>query len=467
MLGLDALQQKPENAERSHFTIAGIHGMPYIPFNGVGPVPGAGWKGYCPHLSPQLIPWHRAFLALYEQTLGDEVQALALGYTDENASVYREAAQKLRLPYWDWASDSSLPHSSKQEYITVNGPNGEVLLHNPLYNYRWQTYPLNETLFPGQNNTGPVTTRDKDSKDVASFVKDGVYRTFSSAKTYDEMASMSVPGSSFEAPHNAIHGSIAGSYVKLELTAFGALFYLHHTNLDRLAAMWTALHNDTIQTIPFTSPGLFSTAPGEVITADSPVKPFYQADGRTFHTGRTVAAIETFGYTYPEVPGGGQGRNENIIAQINKLYGNSTGALKSTAASKSGYQWYVEIQADRTDLPLPCSIDVYVGDSFAGRTTLLSMPTTGITHDELSLTRVVRLYDADNNDYGALENRLINDLRFEVAQEITTLDFKHVPPSLHVSLVREDVTPPSSESELPLYSHRTRVATVSGAALNG
>jgi hypothetical protein len=42
----------------------------------------------------------------------------------------------------------------------VNGPDGELVLHNPLYSYRWQTYPLNTTQFPGQGGMGPATTRD-------------------------------------------------------------------------------------------------------------------------------------------------------------------------------------------------------------------------------------------------------------------------------------------------------------------
>jgi hypothetical protein len=62
----------------------------------------------------------------------------------------------------------------------VNGPDGELVLHNPLYSYRWQTYPLNITLFPGQENMGPATTRgDPDSVDnqllaAADSIKDSV-----------------------------------------------------------------------------------------------------------------------------------------------------------------------------------------------------------------------------------------------------------------------------------------------------
>ncbi|TGJ86262.1 hypothetical protein E0Z10_g2493 [Xylaria hypoxylon] len=417
--GLDALQNKPEDDERSHFAVAGIHGMPYTPYNGVGPAPGGSGGGYCPHQSPQLISWHRAYLALYEQVLGEEVQRLALEYTNDDASAYREASQKLRLPYWDWASDPTLPSSSIQENITVNGPNGEIVLHNPLYNYRWQTYPLNATQFPGQG-----------------------------------VASMAGSGSSFESPHNAIHNSVGGSFLSLDLTSFDSLL---------LAAMWAVSHNDTVQAQSFTSQGLYSTAQGEIITADSPLKPFYQADGRTFHTGRTVATIEAFGYTYPDILGEDQGRTKDVIAQINRLYGDIPAVDKSVVASAPRRDWFVDIQVNRGDLPLPCSINVYLGDQLAGRTLLLNMPKTGTAHDELPLSWALNRLDVKDNKSKDVERRLMNDLHVKVVKDGTTLDPRDIP-SLHIKVVGEDVTPPTSESEFPSYSNRTTLTTVFEAA---
>ncbi|KAI0483901.1 Di-copper centre-containing protein [Xylaria cf. heliscus] len=427
-------------------------------------------------ISPQLIPWHRAYLVFYEQSLGNEVQRLALQYTNDDAPAYLEASQKLRFPYWDWASDPTLPSSSTQENITVNGPNGQINLHNPLYSYRWQTYPLNETQFPGQGEIGPETTRHEDGSDMTNFIKDSVvsisgkpqfengsltlseYRTFSSATTYDQMASMAGSGSSFESPHNAIHNSVGGSFLSLDLTSFDALFMLHHCNLDRLSAMWTASHHDTLQTQPFTSQGLYSTAKGEIITADSPLKPFYQADGRTFHTGRTVATTEAFGYTYPDIPGDNQGRKE-VIVQINRLYGDLSATKTREVASTSRREWFVELQVDRADLPLPCNIDVYLGGRLAGRTSLLSMPKTGIAHDELVLSRAIRSLDVDENEPGGIERRIMNDLHVKVTKGGTTLDPGDIP-SLHINVVGEDVTLPSSESEFPSYSNRTTTTVI-------
>ncbi|KAI1821314.1 Di-copper centre-containing protein [Xylaria intraflava] len=477
---LDALQNKAEDDERSHFAVAGIHGMPYTQYNGVGPVPGGSWGGYCPHVSPQLIPWHRAYLVLYEQVLGAEMQRLALEYTDANASAYQEASQEFRLPYWDWSSDPSLPPSSTQESIKVNGPNGELVLHNPLYNYRWQTYPLNTTQFPGQGSFGPATTRAGENGfdpdlvngnllDAKDMIKDSVYRTLSATTVYDQMASMAVPGSSFESPHNIIHDSVGGSFSSLDLTAFDPLFMLHHCNLDRLAAIWTTIHEgNSVQTQPFTSQGLYSTAKGELITADSPLKPFYQSDGRKFHTGRTVAETELFGYTYPDISGSDGDRRGAAIAQINRLYGGLLFSEKAIIASTSKRQWFVSVQVDRADLPLPCTINVYLGDGLAGRSAFLSMPATGYAYDELSLIRAVRNLGIDDSDAEAVENRLMRDLYVRVTKvsseeqgDGATLD-PDVIPSLTIKVMGEDVTFPRSESELPLYSNRTTLATILG-----
>ncbi|KAI0183794.1 hypothetical protein EV127DRAFT_506325 [Xylaria flabelliformis] len=210
-----------------------------------------------------------------------------------------------------------------QETITVNGPDDEINLHNPLYSYWWQTYPLNKTQFPGYGGMGPVTTRHRGENDVSKFIKDSQYRTFSSATTYDEMASM------------------AGSGIDCLPCGHVPSYYI----------IGQTLHD----------PGAPLTPKGEIIIMDGSLKPFYQssfilcvlfehpiitkADGRTFHTGRTVATTEAFGYTYPDMPGDDQ---------INNLYGGLSATENWASASASRREWFAEIQVDRADLPLPC-----------------------------------------------------------------------------------------------------------------
>jgi hypothetical protein len=53
----------------SHFSIGGIHGLPFVQWEGAGgthPTQGSGWGGYCTHGSVLFPTWHRPYVALYE-----------------------------------------------------------------------------------------------------------------------------------------------------------------------------------------------------------------------------------------------------------------------------------------------------------------------------------------------------------------------------------------------------------------
>ncbi len=59
----------PQSNPLSHFGIGGIHGRPYVSWEGAGgnrPVQGSGWSGYCTHGNVLFPTWHRPYVALYE-----------------------------------------------------------------------------------------------------------------------------------------------------------------------------------------------------------------------------------------------------------------------------------------------------------------------------------------------------------------------------------------------------------------
>jgi tyrosinase len=64
---LDAFQKEPRDKLDGYFQIAGIHGRPYLPWDGVI---GSGvvdpTRGYCTHGSILFPTWHRPYLALFE-----------------------------------------------------------------------------------------------------------------------------------------------------------------------------------------------------------------------------------------------------------------------------------------------------------------------------------------------------------------------------------------------------------------
>lgn len=105
--------------------------------------------GYCPHVSNMFGPWHRPYLALFEQVLHDRAVEIAKEYpAGDDQDKAMEIADKVRLPYWDWAMDppnneeGCMPASLRRPTATVTFPNGTTgTIANPLYRYDF--HPLN------------------------------------------------------------------------------------------------------------------------------------------------------------------------------------------------------------------------------------------------------------------------------------------------------------------------------------
>jgi tyrosinase len=83
ILGLDMLQWTPQSDRLSWYQImgqcreilvqvvrtkicSGIHGRPFLPYDGAVAVPGGEGHGYCSHVSVLLPIWHRPYLVFYE-----------------------------------------------------------------------------------------------------------------------------------------------------------------------------------------------------------------------------------------------------------------------------------------------------------------------------------------------------------------------------------------------------------------
>jgi tyrosinase len=151
--------------------VLGIHGRPYLPFDGVVAGPEGQGHGYCTHVSNLFPTWHGPYLALYEvsrsrimdiqqriliykqQVLHGLVQQIAAMYPEgEVRDKFTTAAQNFRIPYWDWAAappvgQSVFPSSiCGLPSVDADGPAGVQAIANPLYSYQFQ--PLNTTQLP-------------------------------------------------------------------------------------------------------------------------------------------------------------------------------------------------------------------------------------------------------------------------------------------------------------------------------
>ncbi|WQF85949.1 Putative tyrosinase copper-binding domain, di-copper centre-containing domain superfamily [Colletotrichum destructivum] len=503
ILGLAAMQRDvSEDDKLSYFQISGIHGRPFIPWNGVQAVPSGSGGGYCPHGNVQFPMWHRPYVALFEQVLGGHIQAIAANYTGSRAQEYKTAADNWRAPYWDWAADggAQLPPVTTRATITVNGPGGQVQLPNPLLGYKWQRFPLNtaSNYFPrsGDRNcwAWPQTTRwpDANGNNRPSLanqelsqddLKSITYNVFTTATDFETMASTGSTGNSFEAVHNSVHAAIYAVMAYIEYAAFDPLFMLHHANVDRLIAMWQAIHyNDRMQTKTLPSSALFATAANTPITADSPLKPFYRDTSGNFHTGRTASDIKTFGYSYPEITDWNQTPDalaRQVTVSVNRLYspGGTSAKLKARHNSRrSGYAAHKEYTAlvdlERSELPLPCSVSVYVNGEFAGKISVMSMPASGIMHSTVPLNKALEKLGKSmdvpesqvNNGSPATNGTAAQQpavssedeeiiLQKQLSVEIKSIDGTIFPvssaPSLKIKVELQHVVTPESEDSLP------------------
>jgi tyrosinase len=84
---------------------------------------------------------------------------LAQQYPQRYRNEYIQAAETLRAPFWDWASESYVPQATVPTTMSVKVPNGQVLsevnIPNPLQTFVFPKAALNGTYgeFDSENRT--------------------------------------------------------------------------------------------------------------------------------------------------------------------------------------------------------------------------------------------------------------------------------------------------------------------------
>lgn len=164
---------------------------------------------------------------------------------------------------------------------------------------------------------------------------------------------------------------------------------LHHANIDRLFALWQAIYYDEPISWRGSGFGQLGTPRTTNATPDDPLKPF-QRDGGGYHTTATVTRIGDFGYTYPELEFWNKTAEElsqDAKRAVNQLYGGGQNSLQRR--DRNGWpqkqQYFAQLQINRTMVPLPCEVKLYMDNQYAGSLTLLSVPSTGLSYGEIAL----------------------------------------------------------------------------------
>lgn len=221
---------------RGYNFFAGIHGVP---------------QWYCWHhqrtrrsrLALRLfLPWHRAYLYMFEQAVKDRVP---------NAFV----------PWWDWRSAASqqqqegIPASFSEE--TINGGQQQ----NPL-----------ARAHISEPDANPPTDRD-------TTRSPGDPSDLPTAEQVDFALSLSDYGDfsdEIEGIHDSIHVWVGGDMSTVPFAAWDPIFWSHHSMIDRIWWLWQLQHG-------------INNIPNELLDEELPPFPF---------TVRRVLSIHDLGYDY-------------------------------------------------------------------------------------------------------------------------------------------------------------------------
>ncbi|EWC44962.1 hypothetical protein DRE_01021 [Drechslerella stenobrocha 248] len=358
LLALQRFYQLPQTDDRSYYGIAGIHGRPFKAWDGVR---GSGdqQSGYCTHKDVLFLSWHRPYLALYEQLIWEHARDIANEFPEPKKSAFKAVLPTLRIPFWDWAVNSTIPREvGDMENIEVDSPKGRTTIPNPLYSYKFSSISefsdvssplgkLTETVRYPEIVDGAFISQigplNNVMENAAGALTNRVYRILMTYKDYNGVSTgiynrrTGRVADSLEGVHDDIHNAIGGPIggptghmADISLAAFDPIFWLHHTNIDRLFALWQGI-NPTGYNISGTSSfGTFTLAGGIEENLDTPLTPFRKS-ANSFYTSANVASTKQFGYSYAEivdwdVPASTspQEQANRVMAAVNRIYGQDT-----------------------------------------------------------------------------------------------------------------------------------------------
>ena len=312
ILALDRMMKVPKDQRTSYYAISGIHGTDQV-YNGLtcGKQSGAGYSEH----NTIRFPCHlRIHVALYETSLVKYAKQVVSEFNNTDRPLYEDALKRFRVPYWDWASNASLPNWILfEKSITVYTPRGQQLMDNPLYAFR-DFIPNDPNLRINGNSTKLFSTVEtlrspafvannllvSQPANVARLLHDAqcnlrnfIYRLFLSTTQWKSFASQSGGSNSLESIHSTLH-TLVGGYANgdtvveghmtsVRLAAFDPVFWLHHCNVDRQFAIWQVIN------------------PNQYFITPEPLSPFWDYRRDSYFTVASSRRVTDFGYTYPEL----------------------------------------------------------------------------------------------------------------------------------------------------------------------
>jgi len=184
----DAVYRISDN--RGYAYHAGLHGVP---------------GNFCRHHEPPsqlplFLPWHRAYLYMFERALRDQVQ---------------EAS----LPYWDWTAPSAHQSGIPQSYAVARaGSRRNSLAAGPIA-------PLAQG-----RGAAPMTQRNPGPPGELPAASD--VQTLLTVRDWQRFSN------GLQDIHDAVHGWTGGHMGIIAWAAYDPIFWAHHAMVDRIWALW-------------------------------------------------------------------------------------------------------------------------------------------------------------------------------------------------------------------------------------
>ncbi|KAH9989733.1 photo-regulated tyrosinase [Russula compacta] len=490
---LTVLHDTPESDPASHYSISAIHGLPYQPWEGAGTVqdPESQFGGYCNHGTILFPTWHRPYVALYEQEIQKRALVIAKKYKDQKR--WETAASNLRAPYWDWATKAVLPDEVVSvDPIKITTPEGEKFVPNPLIKYTFTTIPESfpsepyaykcwkTTLRHPDHPSSPTATTDNialqtlltfvflyqsELGNVQEDLTDSTYNLLLRVHTWPAFSNHT-PGddgsasNSLEAIHDEVHGWVDGHMWDPAVAGFDPVFYLHHTNVDRLLSLWKAVHPDVWVSKGSSEKGTFTIPAYTDIDEKTGLTPFWDSPTE-FWTSSETKTTKSLQYTYPEF-NGLNSKNPSAVAYaiakyIRKQYGpdrprvtpaaaarpptqyaasvaSAPGVLAQQAQSGNVHDWTVRIQVKKFELGGSFAILIFIGDVPDDYTKWRSAPSLVGSHVSFANSVPSQCTNCSNQADAFVEGFVHLNGVIAALSEIPSYDPTHVVPYLQDKL---------------------------------
>lgn len=212
MKDLDANGPTPQ----SWIWAANTHGIPR------GTAPRPTWN-QCQHASPFFLPWHRAYLAWFEGTIRE-----LTGDDDWG------------LPYWDYSDPASDRHIPVEFTVPTRTVDGQVV-ENPLFSPGRSARPM---------PLGDVDLRYALSEPNYILGMPGGFGGVLVQRGFGRLEDL---------PHNYIHMDIGGVMQSPATAGEDPIFWMHHSNIDRVWEMWREMAGSVeLPDSPVAPPALIS-----------------------------------------------------------------------------------------------------------------------------------------------------------------------------------------------------------------